>query len=93
MVNAYGPREWVIDSTGSVTVDKVRVQRMEWIPNAAADDLLVSNTAGDKIWEVTNAIAGAIPGKEEIEFGSRGKDVEGFVVTTLGGGTLYVHIM
>ncbi len=92
MVNAYGPREWVLDSTGIVTTDKVRVSRMEWVPNAADDDLLVSNSAGDKIWEVTNAIAGALPGLEKFDGGANGHDIEGFVVTTLGGGTLYVWL-
>ena len=93
MTNTYGPREWVLDTTGTITVMKVRVDRMEWVPNAADDDLLVSNTAGDKIWEVTNALVGGLAGKESISFGEGGHDVEGFVLTTLTqGGKLYVWI-
>ena len=92
MPNAYGPREWVLDSTGVVTVDKVRVDRMEWVPNAADDDLLISNSAGDKVWEVTDAITGARPGLETFDGGADGHDIEGFDLTTLGGGTLYVWL-
>ena len=92
MPNAYGPREWVLDTIGTITVDKVRVGRMEWIPNAADDDLLVSNSAGDKIWEVTDALAGGRAGLEVFDGGVDGHDIEGFVLTTLGGGTLYVWL-
>lgn len=93
MANAYGPREWVLDTTGIITTMKVRVDRMEWIPNAASDDLLVSNTAGDVIWEVTDALVGGLAGKESISFGEGGHDTEGFVLTTLSqGGTLYVWL-
>lgn len=93
MGNAYGPREWKLDTTGTITVDKVRVRKMEYIPNAANDDLLVSNSAGDVIWEVTNVLAGGLAGAERIDYGDKGHEVEGFVLTTIGGGTLYVWLI
>lgn len=92
MANAYGPREWVLDTTGTISTEAIRVKKMEWVANAAGDDLLVSNSAGDKIWEVTNALASGLAGKESIDYGDSGHQVEGFVLTTLGGGTLYVWL-
>lgn len=91
MGNAFGPREWKLDTTGTISIDKIRVRHMEWIPNAAGDDLLVSNSAGDVIWEVTNALAAALAGKEQTDW-KKPHDIEGFVLTTLGGGTLYVWL-
>lgn len=94
MGNAYGPREWKLDTTGTITVDKVRVRKMRWVPAAANDDLLVSNSAGDVVWELTNAIAAALAGAEEIDYGDHGHDIEGFVLTTMtAGGVLYVWII
>lgn len=94
MANAYGPREWKLDTTGTITVDKVRVKRMRLVPAAAGDDVLVSNSAGDKIWEVTDALAGKLAGVEEIDFGDKGHDIEGFVLTTLtAGAVLYVWLI
>jgi len=84
MGNAYGPREWKLDTTGTITVDKVRVRGMEFIPNAASDDVVIKNAAGDTIWAVTNALSGGVAGIETINFGDKGHDVEGFVLNSLG---------
>ena len=91
MANAYGLKTWKLDTAGTISSDRIRVSKMRWIPNAAGDDLLVSNSAGEVIWEITNALAGGVAGAEEVDFGD-GHDIDGFVLTTLGGGVLYVWI-
>jgi hypothetical protein len=94
MANAYGPLAWKLDTAGTISTDTIRVKKMRFMPNAADDDLLVSNSAGDKIWEITNALAGGLAGAEEIDFGDSGHDIDGFVLTTLtAGGVLYVWIL
>ena len=94
MANAYGPLAWKLDTAATITADKIRVKKMRLVPGAAGDDLLVSNSAGDKVWEITDALTGGLAGAEEIDFGDRGFDIEGFVLTTLtSGAVLYVWII
>lgn len=94
MANAYGPLEWKLDTAATITTDKIRIKKMRLVAGAAGDDLLVSNSAGDKIWEITNALASGLAGAEEIDFGDSGHDTEGFVLTTLtSGAVLYVWIL
>lgn len=94
MANAYGPREWKLDTTGAIMTGPVRVARMHFVPNAASDDVLVSNTAGDKVWEITNALAPGRAGAEEIDFGACGYQMEGFTLTTFtASAVLYVWLL
>jgi hypothetical protein len=92
MGNIYGHVQWILDTIGVITTDKVRVRKMEWIPNAAGDDLVINDNNGESMWTVTDALAGGLAGAERIDFGDRGIDFLGFNLATLGGGTLYVWL-
>ena len=94
MANAYGSTTWKLDTTGIISVDKIRIKGMRLVPAAIGDDLLVSDSAGDSIWEVTDVLYGDLDGVAEINFGDTGHDTDGFVLTTLtSGAVLYVWII
>ena len=90
MANIYGHSQWILDTAGVVTTDKVRINKMEWRPNAAADDLLIYDNNAETIW-VTKALAGGTAGKEDFS-PSKPFDALGFDVETIDGGTLYVWL-
>jgi len=94
MANVYGHKQWTINSAGSVTAtDRVRLRGIEFIPNAASDDLTIVDKNSEVIWKVTNAIAGGRAGLESIFFGE-GQDFEGFNVSSLGSSCIaYVYLM
>lgn len=89
MANIYAARQWIIDTAGVISTDKLRIARMEWVPNAANDDLAIVDNAGEAIWTVTNALTG---GRAGVELMDTELDTEGLNVSTLGGGTLYVYL-
>ncbi len=93
MGNVFGSTQWILDTVATtITADKVRIRRMEWVPNAALDDLAITDTQGEEIWTVTNAIAGGRAGLETIYFGDPGQNFDGFKLPTIGGGELYVYL-
>ena len=92
MANVYGHRQWILDTTGVISTDRIRVKKMEWVPNAANDDLAIVDNNSEEVWTVTNALTGGRAGVEVIDF-SEGQDFEGFNLSTLGGGTLYVYLV
>ena len=92
MANVYGHRQWILDTTGVISTDRLRVKKMEWVPNAANDDLAIVDNNSEEVWTVTNALTGGRAGLEAIDF-SEGQDFEGFNLSTLGGGTLYVYLV
>lgn len=92
MANVYGLRQWILDTTGVITTDRIRIRKLEWVPNATNDDLAIVDNNSEALWTVTNALTGGRAGLEVLDFGGNGQDFEGFNLTTLGGGTLYVYI-
>lgn len=91
MANVYGHLQWILDTTGVVSTEKIRVKRMEWVPNAAGDDLAIVDNNSEELWTVTDALAGGRPGLETIDF-TPPHDFLGFNLSTLGGGKLYVYL-
>lgn len=83
MANVYGHNIWKLDTAGVISHDRLRVKKMEFLPNAASDDLVVVDDNGEDVWRVTNALAGGRAGLEAIDF-SEGQDVDGLNVSTLG---------
>jgi len=84
MANVYGHKQWKIDTAGVIAAtDKIRVKKMEFLANAAGDDLVVVDKNSEDVWRVTNALTGGRAGLEAIDFGN-GQDAWGFNVSTLG---------
>ena len=91
MANVYGGHQWILDTAHSAAiVGRIKLVKMEWVPAAAGDDLAVVDGASKAIWTVTNALTGGRAGVESIDFGG-GRWFDGFKLSTIGGGTLYVY--
>ena len=90
MANDSTGNPWKLDTAATISTSPVFVKYMRWTPTTDGDDLLVVNNAGDYVWSI-KAIAAdsnqAIDYKEEINGW-----VNGFIITTIDNGTLYVHI-
>ena len=79
---------WVLDTAASIKTTPVKILRMEWIPNAAADDLTIIDVSGNTIWD-RDALTGGTPGIEIFNGPFRSN---GFNLSVIDGGTLYVYI-
>jgi len=90
MANAYTGNPWILDEAATIKTSGVSIQKMEWIPNAAADDLTVKDGAALIVWDV-DALTGGTAGKEVIDFPGV-LHINGFELDTIDGGTLYVYI-
>jgi len=96
MANAITGRVWALDTAGTIWTGPVFISRMDYHPNAADNDLVTKDTRGGAIWAPVRAIAGA-PNHETVGIEtwinpSPEVPFEGFVLTTIDGGTLYVTI-
>lgn len=93
MANDLTKNPWIIDTAGATSTwtGPVHIRQMEWVPAAAGDDLTVTDKNGNTIWSVTNALADGVAGKESIDLRGR-TPWQGFIVSAIGGGTLYVYL-
>ena len=91
MANNLTGNPWVITDAATVTTGLVRVLRMRWQEPTAADDLTITDGAGRTIFD-DNAIAGGAGISLEWDFGGKGVLFDGFIVSVIDGGTLYVYI-
>ena len=96
MANEFNDGQWILD-TASVTavllgkMDILRVRRIEWHPGANAESMIIKDRNG-KIRATKVSIAASPAGDEIIDYTAHPLEVEGFVLHTLGGGTVYVDI-
>lgn len=93
MANDLTKNPWVLDTAGATSTftGPVYINRMRFVPAAAGDDLTVTDKNGNTIWQLTNVLADGIAGSEEIDL--RGNPpYQGFILSVIGGGTLYVWI-
>lgn len=89
---------WVLDTAGVITTLDVWIQRIEWHPNAADNDLVIHNRNAEAVL-TARAAAGApnheTYGIETWDYSDRlngeGKLFAGFDLETIDGGTLYVY--
>ena len=94
-VNDWTENPAVIDSAEDkdyATNLQVTVERFEWHPSAADDDLSVENDAGEYMWTV-RAVCAATNGESQcVEYSMDWNRIEtGVYVKTIDGGTLYIH--
>ena len=93
MANSIGGRIWSLDTAATLSSGPVCVGKMHWRPAAAANTLLVKDSSGSVIWAATALAAGGAGGDEFWENPNPLYPYQGFVLTTIDGGTLYVDIV
>ena len=96
MANDLTGNPWIIDTAFDSTEiadwnGPVRVQLMRWQEPTADDDLTITDNSGTTIFD-ENALAGGTGISTEWGFGGNGVVFNGFNVTVIDGGTLYVYI-
>ena len=89
MANNKKGNPWILTDAENITSNPQKINYMEWIPNAAADDLTILDCAGNTIWDV-DAIAPGTAGKEKFDPGEI-YIANGFNLSVIDGGTLYVY--
>ena len=97
MANVFDSHVWTLDTTGAIwsytTQGPLKIKKLVWLPSAASQTLLISETDGGRIWGATSLDATPV-GDQELSF--HGKEegwFDGFTLTTLtSGGKLYVYL-
>ena len=89
MANNLTGNPWIIDTADTITTGPVYVVSAEWQEPTAADDLTIVDNSGNTIYD-DNAIAGGTGIRLEVKLG--GAVYNGFIVSVIDGGTLYVYI-
>ena len=90
MANNTKGNPWILDTAASIQTTPVTILCMEWFPNASNDDLTILDVGGNTIWD-RDALAGGTAGTEKFE-PSRPFKANGFNLSVIDGGTLYVYI-
>lgn len=94
MANEYGHLQWTLDTAGVITTDKLRIQKLKWVPSATGgDDLTILDNNDEIIWDA-NAPATSFATEDysyELDFGEGGHDFLGFNLSVIDGGTLSVY--
>jgi hypothetical protein len=90
MANSYSGKPWTLDTAEVITTENVYITKMVYTPTTDGDDLSVTAKDGSNIW-LFKAIAG--DSSQQIEYVKDIDDyVNGFTLTTIDNGTLYVHV-
>ena len=89
MANDLTGNPWIITDAAVCTTGPVYVVSAEWQEPTAADDLTILDNSGTIIYD-DNAIAGGSGIRLEVKIG--GTTFNGFNVSVIDGGTLYVYI-
>lgn len=87
MANDVTNNPWVLDTAATITTDKVRVEKLIWEGGGAGMAATLQHSSGVNFWSATS-VAGE---RVTEDFDGQAGDVDGFVLATLDGGTLYVH--
>ena len=96
MANVYGQHNWKLDTAGVILAlgNKIKIQKIVYIPNAADNDLILEDGNGEEIWRIRAIAAGAnfeSVAQEELDFGPVGKWFDGFEVAVIDGGYVQVY--
>lgn len=93
MANAFNNGRWVLDTANTSKLllgiqHGLRIKQIKWEPNAAADTLVIKDRFGET--KITETALAASPAGDIIPEVSKNMKIYGFVLHTLGGGTVYV---
>jgi hypothetical protein len=99
MANVFGNGNWILDTPSTTALllgctNTIRVKRIEFLPNANGDQMVLKDGQGDTKVDKT-ALAPSPAGDEILDFGDRPlRFYGGFVFHTLNpsGGTVNVYL-
>ena len=90
MANNTKGNPWVLDTAAVIKTTPTTILGMEWFPNAADDDLTILDVGGNTIWD-RDALTGGTAGSEKFTPAGKFK-ANGFNLSVIDGGTLYVYL-
>jgi len=95
MANLFQDGLWILDTADTAELLNgitypLYINRIEWQPGANGEGLVIKDQAG-KVRLNKTSIAASPAGDEFWNYGSKPLEVDGFVLHTMGGGTLYVY--
>ena len=80
---------WVIDEAGALETDPCIVMMVLFVPNAANDDLIINDAAGNTAIVMKAGAGDASP--VLLNFGTYGRRFVSLTVATIDGGTAYLY--
>jgi len=89
MANNTTGNPWVLDTAATISINPVPINYMEWVPGDAGDDLTITDIGGNTIWD-RDALTGGNAGMEFFN-PARAYKSNGFILSVIDGGTLYVY--
>ena len=97
MGNTYADRTWTIDTAGEIHAlgVKVKISGLEWHPNAVDNDLSILDGNSKRIWHIRAKVAAGANSEEPgvlTKAWPEGQWFDGFNVSVIDGGTLYVFL-
>ena len=85
----------VTDATALTAVavgfDNPTVRKVDYVPSAASDDLVLQNGSSENEIVLKAGAADASP--IEVDFGDKGTRIPGLKCSTIDGGTAYIYLM
>ena len=95
MANTFNDKVWILDTASTTAVllnlnHKLYVKRLFWKPAAAGQTLTIKDMAAH-VRYTTTSLAATPAGDINEDFSGNFLEVEGFILHTMTGGTLYVY--
>ena len=81
---------WVVDTTGNLDTDPVNIIEVVYIPSAANDDLILSDTSDNPAIVLKAGATDASP--VHMSFHHPGRRLPNLKVNTIDGGTAYIYM-
>ena len=90
MANDTTGSVWTLDTPGVITAAPVYVRKIRWTPTTSGHDILIVDNGSANVWKL-KALAGNADQAIEYEREINGY-VNGFNLSTLDSGTVYVDV-
>ena len=92
MGNTYigGNKLWSIDSAGDISTTSIWIRKIVYIPSAADDDLIFTDTSDNNAIVLKAGNTDSTP--IQLDFGDRGWQLSSLKCGTIDGGTAYIFV-
>ncbi len=90
MANDTSRKPWFLDTAAVITTDRIRVRALRWVDGTTAGHTcLIEDSNGEQIWQSHANGDNFIDGQD---YGREGKDFQGFELSAIDSGNLYVDL-